>query len=294
MELRQLRYFVAVAEGLHFGRAAKALSMSQPPLSQQIRALEVELGVELLKRTKREVRLTPAGRAFLDRARKLLEEIEHSAEVVRRAARGQTGSVEVGYAPPSDLGLIPSVVRRFRVAFPGVHVSLHPLSTADQLNALRDSRIELGFLRLPVVNGDIRVEAVLKEPLILAAPRGHPLARLSRVPLKSLADEPCVFIPRQEAPQYHDHVLGQLRKRGLSPRIAWEIPCLYDKLSLIAAGAGVALVARSVQKIRRDDVVYLRLEAPALHVEMGVAYRRRDLSEVSKALLGIVRRQARV
>jgi DNA-binding transcriptional LysR family regulator len=289
MELRHLRYFVAVAQELHFGRAAKTLRISQPPLSQQIRALEFELGVELLKRTKREVHLTPAGKAFLERARKVLADVEVSTDVVRRAARGEIGTLEVGYVAPADVNVLPKAVRKFRTRFPGVRVVLRPLSTSDQLEALREARIDFGFFRLPVESDDVVVELVLREPLILATPQDHPLSRLPRVKLRALADVPCILFPRRDAPLYHDFLLGFARRAGHTLQVTWEAANVYEELSLVAAGLGVSLVARSVEKVRREGVVYRRMAPPVPWVEMGIGYRREEPSEVQKAFLRVVR-----
>src|ERR1043166_551262 len=289
MELRHLRYFTAVAGELHFGRAAKLLRMSQPPLSQQIRSLEKELGVELLGRTKREVRLTPAGKAILERARKVLEEVDLSTEVVRRAARGETGTLEIGYVPPTDLAILPPVIRRFRSQSPGVRIALRPLTTTEQAEALRESRIDFGLVCLPVDMGNTRVETLLREPLVLAAPKGHPILKERPLTLKSLAGIPFVAMPRRAAPLYHDHLLSLARGAGVNLHIAWETQSLYEKLCVIASGLGVSLFCQSIQKLRREGVAYRRLAPPAPRIGIGLCYRRADLSEIQKGFLRIVR-----
>src|SRR5438552_6461734 len=170
MELRHLRYFVAVAEELHFGRAAARLRISQPPLSQQIMGLERELGVELFRRTKREVQVTAAGRAFLDRARQVLAEVDRAIEAVRRAARGVVGRIEVGYVPTAEIRIVPRLLREFRKRYPQVEVGLHPLNPGEQVEALRHSRIDLALTRRLLDEG-ITFERFLRESLLLAVAR---------------------------------------------------------------------------------------------------------------------------
>src|SRR2546426_5569509 len=169
MELRHLRYFVAVAEELHFGRAAKRLGISQPPLSQQIRALEDQLGVELLRRTRRNVRMTSAGEVFLQAARRILRGVEDSVEVTRRAARGEVGTLNVGYAPGVEIEILPRVLRAFARRYPAVDLRLSPLHSREQLEALRQKAIDVGFVRLPLAGEDLRIEQIHREPLVLVA-----------------------------------------------------------------------------------------------------------------------------
>src|SRR5689334_1595513 len=181
MELRHLRYFVAVADELHFGRAASKLQISQPPLSQQIRKLEGELGVELFRRTKREVQLTSAGRAFLERARQLLQEVERAVEATRQAARGIVGRIEVGYVPTAEIRVIPRLLQRIRGRFPQVEVGLHLLNPAELTESLRQSRIDVALARLPLDEEGIRTERFLREGLLLAVGARSPLAHCRTV-----------------------------------------------------------------------------------------------------------------
>ncbi|HVE41746.1 MAG TPA: LysR substrate-binding domain-containing protein [Planctomycetota bacterium] len=271
MELRHLKYFVAVADELHFGRAASRLQISQPPLSQQIRRLEEELGVELFRRTKRKVQLTSAGRAFLDRARQLLQEVERAVEATRQAARGVVGRIEVGYAPTAEIRVIPRLLKRIRERSPKVEVGLHLLNPADLTEALRQSRIDVALTRLPLDEEGIRTERFLREELLLAVGARSLLARGETVRPERLQGVPLLMFPRGLAPAMHDSIVGYFRAAGVSPHLAYAIGSISGGLGLIASGMGVSIVPESVKDIRFSGVVYRRLAAPAPWSDMGIA-----------------------
>ncbi|HVE41745.1 MAG TPA: LysR substrate-binding domain-containing protein [Planctomycetota bacterium] len=289
MELRHCRYFVAVAEELHFGRAAKRLNISQPPLSQQIRALEKELGVELLRRTKRNVRLTSAGEVFLQATRKLLRGIEDSMEVTRRAARGEVGTLQVGYAPGAEIEVLPRVLREFSRLYPAVDVRLVPLPTREQLDALRQRRVDVGFVLLPAPMDDLEVLRVRREPMVLVAPKGHPLARKPRISIRDLEGVPYIHLARSYEPMLHDHILGLTRDARVSLRVVAESAHLYDNLSLVAAGVGVSLLPGCVRLVRRDGVVARPIQARGSDIEVGLAWRRKEVAQVPLEFIRVVR-----
>src|SRR5579883_740706 len=271
MELRHLRYFVAVAEECHFGRAARRLYISQPPLSRQIRDLEEELGVRLLERTRQGVRLTDAGHHFLDGARQTLAQAERAVTLARHAAEGKSGFLSIGYIPTGDLGVIPKVLLPFRKKYSKVELVLRSLSVTPQIEELRRERIHLGFLRLPVHAPDLRIEPVHSEPLIVALPQHHPLTRNPRVSFSMLASEEFLVFPRRLAPTYYDEIISLFRKAGYSPRIGHEVESLQTQLALVSAGLGFALLPASVREIRRRGVVFRDLGDPVPRVEMAVA-----------------------
>ena len=257
MELRQLRYFVAVAEELHFRRAAERLHISQPPLSQQIRGLEDELGFALLVRTRRRVSLTPAGEAFLRDARALLGELDGAVATARRIDAGQTGRLRINFVGSALFSIIPPTVERFRAARPGVEIELHERPTVDQLRAVRAGTSDVGLVRPPIENdGELTVRTVLRERTVAALPAGHPLARLSRVPLRRLAAEPLVLFPRDQAPGFHDLVIDSLAGAGAVPRVIQYAPEMLTIIGLVAAGVGVSLVPASVRRLALDGVTY--------------------------------------
>lgn len=290
MELRHCRYFVAVAEELHFGRAAKRLGISQPPLSQQIRSLEQELGVELLRRTKRVVRLTSAGEVFLQAARKLLRGVEDSMDVTRRAARGEVGTLQVGYAPGVEVEILPRVLRAFARRYPAVDVRLAPLPTRDQIDALRQRRIDAGLVMLPVSTDGLDVAPIQREPILLVLPKGHPLARKPLLRIEDLEGASYVHLSRAYEPVYHDHILGLARDARVTLRVVAESANLYDNLSLIAAGVGVSMLPGCVRQVRRAGLVYRPVRARKADLELGLVSRRKELSQVTLEFIRVVRR----
>jgi DNA-binding transcriptional LysR family regulator len=287
MELYSLRYFVAVAEELHFGRAARRLGMAQPPLSRQIRALEAELGARLLERTKRHVALTPAGEVLLEEARRLLAQAERVVEAVHRAARGQTGRLAVGFVGTATYGLLPEILRRFHRRFPEVALTLVEMGSPMQLAALGERRIDVGFLRPAALDATLAGRVVQREPLLVALPAGHRLAKAEGITLSDLASEPFVMFPREPRPSYGELLIGYCVAAGFSPRIAQETNEMQTALSLVAAGIGVTLVPASVRSVRRANVVYKPLGEHGPVTELTVVHRQEDDSAALGAFLGV-------
>ena len=260
MELRQLRYFVAVAEELHFRRAAARLHISQPPLSQQIARLEEELGCRLLNRTRRRVELTAAGQAFLRDARAMLGELDVAVATARRIEAGQAGRLRINFVGSALLSIVPGIVQRFRRGRPEVEIELRERSTVEQLRALSAGVIDVGLVRPPVQTAeDLRSEVVMRERTVAAIPIGHPLAALRRVPLRRLAAEPLVMFPRQQAPGFHDLLTGRLAATGTSPQVVQYAPEMLTIIGLVAAGIGVSPVPESVSRLGLEGVTYRRL-----------------------------------
>jgi DNA-binding transcriptional LysR family regulator len=256
MELRQLRYFVAVAEELHFRRAAARLHMSQPPLSNQVRLLEEELGCPLMIRSRRRVELTPAGAAFLQDARTLLADLDDAVQRAQRIHAGQAGTLRISFVGSALLSLVPEVVRRYRAARPDVELQLRERSTEEQLRELRGGTIDVALVPLPVDAPDLRTEVLRRERTVAALPATHPLAQLKRVPLRSLAAEPLVMFPREQAPGLHDRLLASLSAPDLRPSVAQYAPETQTIIGLVAAEIGVALVQASVQRLALPGVTY--------------------------------------
>jgi DNA-binding transcriptional LysR family regulator len=256
MELRQLRYFVAVAEELHFRRAAERLHMSQPPLSNQLSRLEGELGCPLMIRSRRRVELTPAGEAFLRDSRRLLRELDEAVHTARRIHAGQTGELRISFVGSALLSLVPNVVRRYRALRPDVELQLRERSTEEQLRELRAHTIDVALVPLPVDAPDLRTEVLRREPAVAALPAAHPLAGLQRVPLSRLAAEPLVLFPRAQAPGLHDRLLASLSGPGGPPTVAQYAPETQTIVSLVAAEIGVSLVQASVQNLGLPGVTY--------------------------------------
>jgi len=260
IELRHLRYFLAVAEELSFSRAAERLGMAQPPLSQQIQRLETLVGHELFERRPR-VRLTPAGEAFLAAARRALAQVEEGVEASHRAARGEVGTVTVGFAASMILSVVPGAVRAFRRRFPGVDLQLRELSSAAQLAALREGRIDVAFVReSPFSDRELGCERLREEPFVAVVPPEHPLAARRRIPLDLLAEEPFVHFPRPVAPGLYDLILALCQGAGFKPRVVQEAQEWLTIVGLVEAGMGVSLVPESFRKLRWGKVVYLPLD----------------------------------
>jgi len=288
MELRHLRYFIAVAEALHFRRAAEHLSIAQPALSQQIQQLERELGVRLLERTQRRVSLTDAGAVFLERARLTLQEANEAVRLARLAGRGEIGHLGVGAVTSALYGVFPEVVRVFRQRHREVHLTLHELPGNEQTRALRDGRIQVSFLRPPVDETDIEVRTITREPWVVALPKAHRLARRRRVPLKVLAGEAFVSFPRDLAPVLYDQLISMCQRAGFSPDIVQEAQ-MQTIVSLVAAGIGVALVPATLQNLSRRGLVYRPLAGTVAKLQLAVAWRRDNRSPLLEAFLSVVR-----
>ena len=286
MDLRVLRYFVAVAETLHFGRAAAALSMSQPPLSRQIRALEDELGVELFVREPRGVRLTPAGASLLPQARRLLREADAPAAGARELAQGEVGIVRLGFVSTAAYNVLPRVLPPFRRARPGIRLALVEATTDAQLTALRDDALDAGLL-VPPVPETLRYEPLVREPLIAALPGGRRWPR--GLPLAALAGEPFILFPRRAAPGLYDLIVGLCAGAGFVPRIEQEAIQMPTIVSLVGAGMGVALVPASLAHMRRTGVVYRPLAEPGPPMEVGLAWNQASPSPAVAAFVAHVR-----
>ncbi|MDI9570507.1 MAG: LysR family transcriptional regulator [Pseudomonadota bacterium] len=258
MELRHLQYFVAVAEELHFGRAARRLNISQPPLSQQIRLLEEEIGVRLLNRTKRRVEITPAGAAFLAEARRILVASEEAVRQALRADKGEIGSLAVGFIGSANYSVLPPVIREFRRRFQEVELSLTEMNTSNQIEALRAGRIQVGFLRPPPgsAEGELAMLPVYREPLVVAMSRNHPLQGMEETPLRLLAKESFIMIPRQRGPGYFDHLIALCQREGFSPHIVLEASQFHTIVGLVATELGIAVVPASMRRSRFEGVVF--------------------------------------
>src|SRR5436190_2512377 len=222
MELRHLRYLVALADELHFGRDPIRLNISQPPLSQQIRQLEKELGVQLFERTNRRVRLTDAGRRLVDEAHKVLVRIDHFSKVASQAGGGEIGHLLVGVTGCINQALVDTLCL-LRKKHPAVRIELHYMSTGTQVEALRESRIDIGFLNFPVHDSTLILEKTKAGPLGIAMPKDHPLARFRKVPLSSLANQATILFPRRVTPGLHDVITGMCREAGFTLNVVHEV-----------------------------------------------------------------------
>ncbi|MDM5181222.1 LysR family transcriptional regulator [Massilia sp. CCM 8695] len=294
LELRQLRYFVAVAEELHFGKAALRLHMTQPPLSQTIQGLEELLGAPLFARSRRAVELTPAGQALLPEARRILAASAALPALVRRAAGGEAGRLSLAFVSSADYSVLPPFLRSYRAAFPQVRIALQEATSDVQIDELLHGRIDAGLL-IPPLPDKARLELdylkVLTEPLIAALPAG--LAGTggdAPVSLAELAPLPLIIFPRPIAPALHDAILACFRAAGVTPEIGQEAIQMQTIVSLVSAGMGMALVPQSVSNLMRPGVEYRALRDAAPQVETGLAWRRDAVSPVLQGFLDLLRK----
>lgn len=288
IDLRHLRYFLVVAEELHFSRAAERLDIAQPPLSQMIRRLEHELGVSLFHRTKRQVALTDAGAVFREEAKRTLAQAERAIRCVRRANRGELGRLTVGFIGSAAYSVLPSVVRRFRERYPDVDLTLQELSTIQQVRALRDGQLQVGFLRPFGQEPTLRCKVILQEPLVIALPERHRLSPQAKIPMKTLADEPFILFPRALAPELYDQVIGLCQRARFSPHVVQEAMQLPTIVSLVAAGIGVAVIPASLRNLGRTGVSYRAIREPTPKAELVVAWRAERPSALLESFLRVV------
>lgn len=289
LELRQLRYFVAVAEEKHFGRAAQRLHMTQPPLSQTIFALEEMLGTPLFVRTKRSVSLTAAGLALLPEAQRLLQQAQALPDLARRAASGASGLLTLSFISTADYSILPPLLKQFRSQYPQVQIDLREATTDIQLGDLIERKIDIGLLLPPFTDKARQVLdylPLLSEPLIAAVPAGVWPAD-KPVSLQSLTQLPLVIFPRHISPSFHDTILSCFHEAGLTPHIAQEAIQMQTIVGLVSAGMGMALVPQSVSNLKRPGVDYLPLDSKAPFIETGLAWRRDSLSPVLHAFLSL-------
>lgn len=282
MELRHLRYFVAVAEAGHVTRAAERLGIQQPPLSQQIKALEGELDVQLFRRKPRGVELTEAGRALLADAQSVLSQVDHAVATTRRTARGEQGRIAVGFT--SSATFHPAIVRAirgYRDSYPLVSLVLEEGGTAELVEAVRREQLDAAFIRTPVGDtSELVVTPLLEEEMVAALPTGHRLmpakAPSGALPLAAFADETFILYRRRLGPGLYDAIIAACHRAGFSPRIGQEAPRMFSTLSLVAAGLGVSIIPASMQRLHMDGVVYCRLKGASVSAPIRLVHRRGD------------------
>lgn len=302
MELRHLRYFVAVAEERHITRAAERLGIQQPPLSQQIRALEAELQVLLFRRKPRGVELTQAGQALFAEAQAILRQVEHAVTAARRTARGEAGRIGLGFTSSASFHpFVPQVIRQYRETHPLVALSLEESGTGELVAALLEGRLDAAFVRSPIGAAEgIAVHSVLDEAMVAALPAGHALAAgrgtraaARKLALAALAAETFILYRRPLGPGLYDAIIAACQRAGYSPNIGQEAPRMLATLSLVAAGLGVTLVPQSMRRLRVHGVVYRPLDSAAgLVAPLNLAYRRSESSAAARRFIELARRSA--
>jgi DNA-binding transcriptional LysR family regulator len=292
LDLRRLRYLIAVADAGHVTRAAERLGIQQPPLTRQIRELEAELGVVLFERLPRGVRLTEVGAVVVAEARDLLARAARLPETARRAARGEQGRLAVGYTSSGAFHpFVTQQIRAFRERRPGVLLALAEDGTPELVQALKDERLDAAFLRSVAAEAQgLAIEPLLEEPMVAALPAAHPLARRGGpVALADLAHETFVFYRRPSGPGLYDAIIAACRQAGFSPAVGQEAPRMSSTLGLVGAGLGVSIVPASMQRMNVEGVAFADLAGPAPAAPLMLATRRGETSPI----VAIFRDQAR-
>jgi len=272
IEIRHLRYFQAVAEELHFGRAAVRLCIAQPALSRQIQRLEAEIGSPLLNRTQRHVELTAAGTVFLEKANRILDEIAGAVTDARRVGSGEYGHLSVGFIHSSTYGLLPSIIERFRHLYPDVRLELHEMSIAEQHVCLTRGVIDIGLLRPQPAPAGIETRAIMDDPFLLAAPVKHPLAELDAAYLKVLADEPMVMFSKRESPLFHSRIIEMCERAGFAPKTVQHATQIHTTVGLVGAGMGCAIVPGTARNLHPKGVRFLEILDRPAPVQLALAW----------------------
>jgi DNA-binding transcriptional LysR family regulator len=294
VELRHLRYFVAVARERNFTRAAEQLHIAQPPLSRQVQQLEDELGIDLIEAGSRPLRLTEAGRLFYEQAVQVLERVDEMKAMIERLHDADRGRFTMGFVASTLYGKLPEVIRSYRAARPGVELTLLELTSFEQIAALKEGRIDVGFGRIPLDDPALDRQLLRNEKLLAAVPGNHPLlARGKGLRLADLAAEPLIVYPKAPRPSYADQVLALFRDAGLKPPAVHEVRELQTALGLVAAEVGVCLVPMSVERLRRDNVAYRPMDAVEAVSPVVMSTRKGDRSPELALILKLIRKMYR-
>jgi len=295
MELRQLHYFIAVAEELHFGRAAERLGITQPPLSQQIRALEDAIGARLFNRTNRRVELTESGRLFLAESRAILARLDDAIEQAARAHRGEIGELRLGFTVSAPFTAVFSrSIYAFRQSHPDVRLALEELNTVDQIEALMERRLHVGLIRPTELPEVLTALELMLEPMVIAMRSDHPLAQYApgeALPLAAFADDDFVMFPRTLGIPLYEQIIALFRHAGFTPRVAQEAREASTQIALVAAGFGVAILPALQQRIQLDNVTYRAIADPEARTAVWLAYREDDHSHLLQDFVRQVKRE---
>jgi DNA-binding transcriptional LysR family regulator len=285
IDLRHLRYFVAVAEELHFGRAAARLGIQQPPLSQQIKQLETELGHALFTRTSRSVSLTAAGEELLDRTRRTLNRLNEDLNAVKRIGRGEVGTLNIGFAGSAMLSALPDVIKSYRREYPDVQLSLREMVTSESVAHLRDGTIDLGFLRDPGEIDGLIIHSLLRESFVAILPAKHRLAKQKSVSATQLKGNPFIFYRRSVGPVAYDRTIGVLERAGFTPEIVQEAMQWPTAIRLVAAGLGVSIAPACVAKMSTPGVVFRRIITKDAFTEIALGRRDEPITPTVEAFV---------
>ncbi|MCM3766111.1 LysR substrate-binding domain-containing protein [Neobacillus niacini] len=287
MEFRHLHYFIAVAEELHFGRAAQRLNISQPPLSHQIAQLEKNLGVELFKRTKRHTELTPAGKYLLEQAYEILNKIEKTRIDVQKIHQGEKGQLHIGYTGILSK-LILQLIRTYRSRYPKVEIVLQHLSTSNQIRYLYENKIKLGFVCPPIESSQLNSRLVGFAPFVVALPSTHHLANeTSPINLKELESEPFIMAHRKSEPGYFDTIISICNRAGFSPKVVQEAEGIFTILTLISTGMGISLVTNLTLEYGNSGIVFRPILNDNAAMDLSLVWRKNEESPLVESFLEV-------
>lgn len=289
MDLKQLRYFVAVAEELHFGRAAARLFISQPALSFDIKKLEEKLGIQLLQRNNKSVRLTAAGQVLLDEARNLLLQVEQVRRLALRSAQGALGRLRAGFISSMLYCGLPRAVAEFERRFPGIEVVLQEMNSAEQAQALQRGQIDIGFVHRGALPAGVVSQVLIADPFVCCLPPGHRLANRAQLDLGELRDEAFILFPRQAAPHYHDLIIARCVAAGFSPQIRHEARLWQTIVAMVARGMGVALLPETLCRATSHDVSCVGIEQPGALSEIHAILAEENPPEAARQFLDILK-----
>lgn len=288
IELRHLRYFIVLAEELHFGRAAERLHIAQPGLSQQIQALERELGVQLLDRNRRKVELTTAGLTLLKEGRRAMAEMDRALEITRRTGQGEIGSLRIGAADSAVLDILPRLLRDYRKRYPGVDLVIRELPSPDQVAAIERGDLDVGFVRIANPVAGMTAILIREEEVGVYLPEGHRLSRKARIDLEALAGEPWVLHPASR-PSWADFMISVCRAKGFEPIIGHVANETTAALSLVAAGLGVTLVPETLKELSRPGIIYRSLARPAPRTQLHLVHRATHVPPIVASLVSLAK-----
>ncbi|HEY0209054.1 LysR family transcriptional regulator [Acerihabitans sp.] len=290
MEFRQLRYFLAVAEHLHFTIAAERLGIAQPPLSQQIIKLEREIGTKLFFRYPRRVELTEAGTLFRESAKRILEDADYALAQVKKAARGESGSLSIGFAGSTVFHpLVATVMRQFRQGYPGVSIKSEESNSTTLLQTVMDGKVDCALVRLPLNCRDLDTVPLVEEEMVAVLPSGHHLGRLRSIELAQLSRDPLILFPRHIGPDLYDSIISACHIAGFSPQIEMESPQISSTVNMVAAGFGVTLIPESIRQIHATGVTYQKIKHKVLRTTIALVHRPREKSATVQNLVRILR-----
>ncbi|NJL55010.1 LysR family transcriptional regulator [bacterium] len=289
MELQQLRYFVMVAEELHFGRAADRLHISQPALSKQIANLEKEIGLALLTRTKRTVKLTTAGQVFIEQSKQLLSQVDTAIQLTRRTARGEAGHLTIGFTETATHTVLPNLVKEFRSNYPNVELTMLGLSTEAQVAALNRDQIDIAFLHPPIDERGLNLHSILSANFVVVLPQQHPLLQCEKITPEALANESFIIHPRHEGPILYDGFIQICQAVGFHPKIVKESISLQTRICLVAAGLGITFVPENLQFLVGSEVVCKALQDCPICLKFAAAWRQNSISPTLREFLKIMR-----